>query len=1434
MKIINKKGMTLIETLLSLSVLAAAVTGGMIGQKKVSNYLNEKALTKDITTILRAVDTRVSIDGYSFGAWTSSSSATGKTQIAKLIKQNFISKHDSVCGVADGWEPQLVDEKYRKFVNCDFWQNKLPFNAEMKIDLTESSQGFLNNFDINIDLPSAGTGADDMRERFEKMLSIMKSLNSNDYANKNGLNAYRFVDKSNNRLSNIECSTKKSDCIIQASWNKQGFSQPLKVDGGNAMVSSNISFIVNKTNHEELTDNCILWEEQSSASWVGTQTECGIGSFSINGTMTPTTVQLPINEITAVEKIVLSKKCDVFARDSGNGIKKVGESPCGLIAEVDLLYPTKKIVVQPIDHLDVPEMLITEHLYSDNIQNVDVVNVAIDLYNDLSNSEANLDLDLVVDGEAVFTGTVDFIQSLIIGDGSTPLTTKSVSIGDLTTFGSYFQVNENAKLTNVTLDNTAATSVPTEVQVLRAFDDNSGVMDLRTSFFVPNKNYQIDDACPNTSAFTVDSVSKVVLTCRQSWKAPSKKTWQSNYYGEIGAFKESCPKGWNEIEDFHSRMLIGTGTYSEAFMEAKTFLSRDMGGEAFVYLEKDQMPEHKHATPKFDHICKTCHRGVKKEDCPAPYTWYAYENRCVTSQGLSKTRDGRAVFSNDSQRMSNSVGGNYTRNGKTGLGGGHNNLPSYTAVAYCVYGEGDGKSPNINTPPSTGPDWVPYSAELSGWLDDVSKKFYNCGTAERIYSPEEGITYTNSVCQLDQYQLKKEREIDLNSGTVRFSGVVNRNYRTITETQIFKEQPWTYGEWGNISSPYNCTKEKKWYDPITDQYYKKKFCDVDQARNVHRYEIDIRFGDKRLMPQVDGVKNPFTEYRTERLDYKRIVAAGGFKPLPPEDLQTTEGSFGTQTEISLDIVLSKSFSEPVTYRVSTQDITTTSILSETENLIYDQFGNPFISVVDNQNGGRLMFDGGFPKFYNQNLKGNPKKFKDLPIQFKFMNNVIKWVGETHKSRGKVLLYGDRLAGTDHYHIKSTGGAGFRKSIPHTIDVAGFDPVVKDYQDYGGVYGSKQASISSSEMSKYSAIIVMSSGGWDSLDNETANNFTTYVNNGGGVYIITDHSWFQKTGNQILKKFGSEFYGVVDRVGSDPAYKMSTIWAALNGTKYNKRHDLWDGLSSSDSIAAGGSEGNVKLFTPVQDYIGISEDIVFLPGEKKKTIKIILNGDDLAEGNEQFKIVLTSPDTGVIVGTSELIYTIIDDDTGIKSMTSLCGMGVLSFDDSCVKSTSNPVKIKNNVVSTENEKVTGTIQVRYQKDGNREVVAKIGNFDLKTMCEGDTLKSLISRNGTDILNKGDGDEIAKIKSIDLKDILKWSSKTTDTPTFKYNEMDCKGFLKGFDANIEVVAEIETTWNQKVPDCDGTVKDGLCLMKEVYEPTKFCGDGYTKAEDWCIKD
>jgi len=83
------------------------------------------------------------------------------------------------------------------------------------------------------------------------------------------------------------------------------------------------------------------------------------------------------------------------------------------------------------------------------------------------------------------------------------------------------------------------------------------------------------------------------------------------------------------------------------------------------------------------------------------------------------------------------------------------------------------------------------------------------------------------------------------------------------------------------------------------------------------------------------------------------------------------------------------------------------------------------------------------------------------------------------------------------------------------------------------------------------------------------------------------------------------------------------------------------LETVDVTATGGA-------TPVpgvNDYVSVSQTLVFLPGETKKDVAITIVDDKLAEGNETFKVRLSNPVNGTLSPSllSEAIVTIVDDD-----------------------------------------------------------------------------------------------------------------------------------------------------------------------------------------------
>lgn len=248
--------------------------------------------------------------------------------------------------------------------------------------------------------------------------------------------------------------------------------------------------------------------------------------------------------------------------------------------------------------------------------------------------------------------------------------------------------------------------------------------------------------------------------------------------------------------------------------------------------------------------------------------------------------------------------------------------------------------------------------------------------------------------------------------------------------------------------------------------------------------------------------------------------------------------------------------------------------------------NPFIAVTEDGRG-RVVYDGGFPKFYNETWN-NAVNFSQLTGEYKFLHNAIKWCANASKvsvGNKKVLILGDAIT-AQSYAIKNPLGGGFNgffTSLTAICNVAGFTPTFKDRADYAGVLNPTLA-----ELETYTLVILMStdSGAYNAptLITPTAiNDLVTYRENGNGIIIITDHGpllntiaeagayaspegSFFKTANRLAIKFGTYFTGNYDRTPVSLAFIRSNYGD----------HALYSGMSDAESIVAGGSESKVVV------------------------------------------------------------------------------------------------------------------------------------------------------------------------------------------------------------------------------------------------------------------
>lgn len=309
-------------------------------------------------------------------------------------------------------------------------------------------------------------------------------------------------------------------------------------------------------------------------------------------------------------------------------------------------------------------------------------------------------------------------------------------------------------------------------------------------------------------------------------------------------------------------------------------------------------------------------------------------------------------------------------------------------------------------------------------------------------------------------------------------------------------------------------------------------------------------------------------------------------------------------------------------------------LSVSTYIAYDTLSppNPFLAVTQDGRG-RVVYDGGFPKFYNGTWN-SATTFAGLIASHKFLHNAISWVASTSKvaaGNKKVLIVGDCFNDSIHYSVKSTGTDGFYTTLTGICAVAGFTPTFKNCSDWSGAVNPRLA-----ELEQYALVIFFGchsagpSGGVPSINPASATDFATYRENGGGIILVTDHginigsiaeaiananadsSFFNRV-NQVAVKFGAYFTGDYNRTPVNVGFLRSTYGD----------HPLYNGMTNAESIVAGGSESKVVV-TSSTTYAATSPiNVTVTPA--KPDVNIFFIEKDGSVGSVRLKYYMDTKD-----------------------------------------------------------------------------------------------------------------------------------------------------------------------------------------------------------------
>lgn len=344
---------------------------------------------------------------------------------------------------------------------------------------------------------------------------------------------------------------------------------------------------------------------------------------------------------------------------------------------------------------------------------------------------------------------------------------------------------------------------------------------------------------------------------------------------------------------------------------------------------------------------------------------------------------------------------------------------------------------------------------------------------------------------------------------------------------------------------------------------------------------------------------------------------------------------------------------------------------------------PFIAVTQDGRG-NVIYDGGFPKFYNSRVFQTANKWPDrpytfavLPPQFKYLGNALNFCANPTKlaaGNRKILLIGDVkrnsycVTTSQRYPLPDgtfdpAGNVGFRDSFEAIAEAGGWDLTVVT----GLSRPSGLLDFDLDYLEQYVAVIFMSSSAFattppsiaaSGMTAGFAQSMALYRSAGSGVIIITDHTndnfvsladalkrntIFVVHANFIASNYGAYFSGNVDRTSVSVGEIRRQL--ALNGGPGD--HPLLAGMTNNEVIAAGPSESLTEVEVFTDDEIDHTKPLIIeldTPGVHRVNILVQLEDGTILTKPMLFVIMFD----GSIQITDALGRTLTDETITYKA------------------------------------------------------------------------------------------------------------------------------------------------------------------------------------------
>jgi len=336
---------------------------------------------------------------------------------------------------------------------------------------------------------------------------------------------------------------------------------------------------------------------------------------------------------------------------------------------------------------------------------------------------------------------------------------------------------------------------------------------------------------------------------------------------------------------------------------------------------------------------------------------------------------------------------------------------------------------------------------------------------------------------------------------------------------------------------------------------------------------------------------------------------------------------------------------------------------------------PFLAVTQDGRG-NVIYDGGFPKFYNEQIAANnggsypavnPNTFATLTAAGKYLYNGLNFCANPRKvaaGNRKVLFIGNSAKGdpfvlTDS-HYSNQGGTripyGFRDTLDGICQAGNWIPTYYDLPT-----PTSKIDFTFDYLDQFATVVFFGVNATLSpeqtyVTERFAKELASYRTAGNGIAIITDHCndnftsvadalargyVFGADATRLAKEYGCYYSGNVNR----KPVLVSEIKRQIGYPGPPQSHPLLNGLPDTASIYAGDSESLVMPELYTNEQVDPTQDLVVpmtTPGNYRVNVLVQLQDGTIITKPMMFQIVdpsviILRDSLGRTVGSPQVTY-----------------------------------------------------------------------------------------------------------------------------------------------------------------------------------------------------